>query len=146
MVIQKQIESMQRAERIRAQLMANMFSADSGVMGVNGMLGPQAPGGPKGEPGVMGTPGTKGRGDVEREKYILCYAGLHFEIWLKPGTFAMIEDATEVNGDDLEFIKMMDKDEWEKIRETWCLEWHKRRGHRAFEAGLYEEFEAGVVL
>jgi hypothetical protein len=138
MVIQKQIESMQRAEQIRAQLMANMFSADSGVMGVNGMMGPgPGPQGPRGEPG---TPG------IEREKYILRYAGLPFEIWLKPGTFAMIEDATEVNGDDLEFIKMMDKDEWEKIRETWCLEWHKRRGHRAFEAGLYEEFEAGVVL
>lgn len=138
MVIQKQIESMRRAEQIRAQLMANMFSADSGVMGVNGMMGlGLGPQGPRGEPG---TPG------IEREKYILRYAGLHFEIWLKPGTFAMIEDATEVNGDDLEFIKMMDKDEWEKIRETWCLEWHKRRGHRAFEAGLYEEFEAGVVL
>lgn len=142
MVIQKQIDAvrMHRAAQLREQIMVNMFSADSGVMGVNGMMGPQGLGGLKGEPGVMG------RGDVEREKYILSYAGLPFEIWLKPGTFAMIEDATEVNGDELEFIKMMDKDEWEKIRETWCLEWHKRRGHRAFEAGLYEEFEAGVIL
>lgn len=139
-MIQKQIDAarIHRATQLQEQIMAGMFSADSGVMGVNGMMGPgPGPQGPRGEPG---TP------SIEREKYILRYAGLPFEIWLKPGTFAMIEDATEVNGDDLEFIKMMDKDEWEKIRETWCLEWHKRRGHRAFEAGLYEEFEAGVVL
>lgn len=139
-MIQKQIDAarIHRATQLQEQIMAGMFSADSGVMGVNGMMGPgPGPQGPRGEPG---TP------SIEREKYILRYAGLPFEIWLKPGTFAMIEDATEVNGDDLEFIKMMDKEEWELIREMWCLEWHKRRGHSAFAAGLHEEFEAGVIL
>lgn len=112
------------------------FDPHTGVltMGADGTMGPK---GMKGEPGVAGIP---------TEKYILCYAGLHFEIWLKPGTFSMIEDATQVNGDELEFIKMVDEGEWTKIREAWCSEWHKRRGHKAFEMGLYEEFEAGVCV
>lgn len=110
------------------------------MMGVQGMSGPSAPSGPRGEPGVMGEPG------IPMEKYILCYAGLPFEIWLKPTTFEMIEDSTQVTGDELEFIKVIDQKEWEKIREMWCAEWHKRRGYKAFQMGLYEEFEAGVVL
>lgn len=110
------------------------FDPNTGVMGVDGSM--RGPKGMRGEPGVDGIP---------MEKYILCYAGLHFEIWLKPGTFSMIEDATQVNGDELEFIKMVDAGEWTKIREAWCSEWHKLRGHKAFERGLYEEFEAGFV-
>lgn len=119
----------------RDSLLNNVhFDANVGlVMGTNGVLGPK---GEKGEPGPPGIP---------TERYVLSYAGLPFQVVLKPATFAMIEDATNVNGDDLELIKMVDKEEWENIRKMWCAEWHKRRGHLAFEMGLHEEFEGGFV-
>lgn len=121
-------------------LMTSYYDANNGVMGIDGMRGDT---GVSGHPGHKGPPGEPG---IPMEKYILCYAGLPFEIWLKPTTFEMIEDSTQVTGDELEFIKVIDQKEWEKIREMWCAEWHKRRGYKAFQMGLYEEFEAGVVL
>lgn len=125
----------------RDSLLNNVhFDSNAGLqMGINGVLGP------KGDTGISGPIGVPGEKGIHMEKYILCYAGLPFEIWLKPSTFEMIEDATNVNREDLGLIKMVDKEEWEKIRKMWCFEWHKRQGHRAFEMGLHEEFEAGFV-
>lgn len=123
------------ARNHRDSLLNNVhFDANAGLqMGINGELGPK---GDKGEPGPPGIP---------TGRYVLSYANLPFQVILKTATFAMIEDPTNINGDDLELIKMVDKEEWEKIRKMWCAEWHKRQGHRAFEMGLHEEFEAGFV-
>lgn len=95
-----------------------------------------------GDTGPVGQPGPP---QIPTERYVLSYADLPFQVILKTATFAMIEDATNVNGDDLELIKTVDKEEWENIRKMWCAEWHKRRAHQAFEMGLHEEFEAGFV-
>lgn len=126
------------ARNHRDSLLNNVrFDANVGlVVGNSGVLGPK---GEKGETGPVGPPG------IPMARYVLSYAGLPFQVVLKTATFAMIEDATNVNGDDLELIKMVDKEEWENIRKMWCAEWHKRRGHKAFEMGLHEEFEEGFV-
>lgn len=74
-------------------------------------------------------------GILHTKLYVLSYAGLPFKVRLKPETFAMIEDATQLNGDELSFIKVMDESEWESIRESWAEEWNKRRAYRAFDLG-----------
>lgn len=96
------------------------------VMEGNIMAGLQ---GAKGQPGIAGVAG------VPMERYVLSYAGLPFYVMLKPETFAMIEDATNLNGDELSFIKMVDEDEWKSIREAWSAAWNLRRAYRAFELG-----------
>lgn len=113
-----------------AQLNELRYDATTGVvMGVNGMLGPR---GDMGVPGVCGTPGPMG---ICTELYVLSYAGLPFKVRLKPETFAMIEDATQLNGDELSFIKVVDESEWKSIREAWAEEWNKRQAYRAFDLG-----------
>lgn len=110
-----------------AQLNELRYDATTGVViGRDGMLGP------RGEPGLPGTPGPVG---VCTELYVLSYAGLAFKVRLKPETFAMIEDATQLNGDELSFIKVVDESEWKSIREAWAEEWNKRRAYRAFDLG-----------
>lgn len=110
-----------------AQLNELRYDATNGVvMGVNGMLGP------RGDTGACGTPGPMG---ICTELYVLSYAGLPFKVRLKPETFAMIEDATQLNGDELSFIKMVDEDEWKSIREAWSAAWNQRKAYRAFEIG-----------
>lgn len=110
------------------QLNELRYDATAGVvMGVNGMMmGPR---------GIRGEPGTPGPMGVPMERYVLSYAGLPFHVTLKPETFAMIEDATQLNGDELSFIKMVDEDEWKSIREAWSAAWNQRRAYRAFEIG-----------
>lgn len=111
-----------------AQLNELCYDATAGVvMGVNGMMM-----GPRGITGKTGTPGPMG---VPVERYVLSYAGLPFHVTLKPETFAMIEDATQLNGDELSFIKVVDEDEWKSIREAWSAAWNQRRAYRAFEIG-----------
>lgn len=113
-----------------AQLNELRYDATTGVvMGVNGMLGPR---GDMGVSGVCGTPGPMG---ICTELYVLSYAGLPFKVRLKPETFAMIEDATQLNGDELSFIKVVDESEWKSIREAWAEEWNKRQAYRAFDLG-----------
>lgn len=93
------------------------------VMGLDGVLG---------QKGDTGTPGPMG---IRTELYVLSYAELPFKVRLKPETFAMIEDATQLNGDELSFIKVVDESEWKSIREAWAEEWNKRRAYRAFDSG-----------
>ncbi|QQG33492.1 tail fiber protein [Pectobacterium phage PcCB7V] len=110
-----------------AQLNELRYDATTGVViGIDGMLGP------RGKTGLSGTPGPMG---VCTELYVLSYAGLAFKVRLKPETFAMIEDATQLNGDELSFIKVVDESEWKSIREAWAEEWNKRRAYRAFDLG-----------
>uniref|UniRef100_UPI003D45E0C0 hypothetical protein n=1 Tax=Escherichia coli TaxID=562 RepID=UPI003D45E0C0 len=109
------------------QLNELRYDATTGVvMGLNGMLGP------RGDTGVSGTPGPMG---ICTELYVLSYAGLPFKVRLKPETFAMIEDATQLNGDELSFIRVVDESEWKSIRDAWAEEWNKRRAYRAFDLG-----------
>ncbi|AKY03931.1 hypothetical protein ADU18_0027 [Cronobacter phage PBES 02] len=113
-----------------AQLNELRYDATTGVvMGLNGMLGP------KGDTGVSGVSGTPGPMGISTELYFLSYAGLPFKVRLKPETFAMIEDATQLNGDELSFIKVVDESEWKSIREAWAEEWNKRQAYRAFDLG-----------
>lgn len=117
-------------EQIRQVMLNNQSRLDANtgvVMGVNGMM--MGPKGDTGERGPVGTPG------VAMERYILSYAGIPFRVTLKPETFSMIEDATQLNGDELSFIKMVDETEWKSIREAWAEEWNKRKAYRAFEFG-----------
>lgn len=126
---QKRNISPSAADKVRRELQAGhlRYDATTGVVTkVNGTSGP------RGDAGVSGTPGPMG---VHTELYVLSYAGLPFKVRLKPETFAMIEDATELNGDELAFIKMVDEQEWKSIRESWAEEWNNRRAYRAFELG-----------
>lgn len=128
---QKRNTDFKTAEDVRQQLRAaqlNQLRYDpitgaAMVVTRGGMTGPR---GQKGVPGVDG---------VFKEPYVLSYAGLPFRVTLKPETFAMIEDATQLNGDELSFIKVVDEHEWKSIREAWAEEWNKRRAYRAFELG-----------
>lgn len=92
--------------------------------------------GPKGEAGASGVSGT---GDMllpgRLRPYNLIYAGLVFKVWLNPDTFALIEDPTNVTGDELEFIKVINQEEWESIRGAWADAWQKQKAYRAFELG-----------
>lgn len=108
--------------------MASIPSSFNTTIGVQ-TLGPQGVSGIRGPVGVAGAPG------IRKERYMLAYSGLPFEVILKPDTFAMIEDATKVNGDELSFIKMVDVEEWEVIREAWATAWTKRKAYSAFEYG-----------
>ncbi|UTC25403.1 hypothetical protein P7_213 [Pectobacterium phage vB_PcaM_P7_Pc] len=129
---QKRDTNFKTAEERRRQLRAaqmNQLRYDpvtGVVMGVDGLSGP------RGDIGVSGTPGPVG---VHTELYVLSYAGLPFKVRLKPETFAMIEDATQLNGDELSFIKVVDESEWKSIREAWAEEWNKRQAYRAFDLG-----------
>lgn len=107
-----------------AQLNELRYDATAGV--VIGMLGS------RGDPGCPGHPGPVG---ISTELYVLSYAGLPFKVRLKPETFAMIEDAAQLNGDELSFIKVVDESEWKSIREAWAEEWNKRQAYRAFDLG-----------
>ena len=126
---QKRNTSHMTAEQIRRELQSAHLRYDAAtgvVMGIDGLSGP------RGDIGVSGKPGPMG---ISTELYVLSYAGLPFKVRLKPETFAMIEDATQVNGDELSFIKVVDEYEWESIREAWAEEWNKRRAYRAFDLG-----------
>lgn len=101
-------------------------SAATGVQGFN----PHAFSGMKGPKGECGEPGPPGR-----DRYILVYCGVNFEVELRPSTFDMIEDATNVNGDELEFIKVIDEDEWKRIRGAWAHKWQQNKAFEAFEIG-----------
>ena len=90
----------------------------------------------KGPPPMDGISGPVGVSGVRgREIYLLVYSGIPFKVALLPETFAMIVDARKVNGDDLNLIKMVNIDEWEKIRSSWSNEWTNRKAHKAFEFG-----------
>lgn len=93
----------------------------------------------KGDKGDRGPVGTKGILGTRRERYVLSYCGIVFEIDLKPETFAMIEDATYLNGDELEFIRVMDKEEWEIIREGWAMARFRKQSYEAFERGEWND-------
>lgn len=126
---QKRNISPSAADRVRRELQASHLRYDSTtgvVMGIDGLSGP------RGDIGVSGTPGPMG---ISTELYVLSYAGLPFKVRLKPETFAMIEDATQLNGDELSFIKVVDESEWKSIREAWAEEWNKRQAYRAFDLG-----------
>lgn len=126
---QKRNTSPSAADRVRRELQARhlRYDATTGVvMGIDGLSGP------RGDIGVSGKPGPMG---ISTELYVLSYAGLPFKVRLKPETFAMIEDATQLNGDELSFIKVVDEGEWKAIREAWANEWNKRRAYRAFDLG-----------
>lgn len=111
-----------------AQLNELSYDATAGLaIGVNGMMM-----GPRGIRGETGIPGPMG---IPMERYVLSYAGLPFYVMLKPDTFAMIEDATNLNGDELSLIKMVDEDEWKSIREAWSAAWIQRKAYSAFETG-----------
>lgn len=123
---QRRNNSVTTADKVRRKLRAARMRYDetTGVaIGLDGMLGPT---GTKGHPGVAG---------IHTELYMLSYAGLPFKVRLKPETFAMIEDATQLNGDELSFIRVVDEHEWKSIREAWAEEWNKRRADRAFDLG-----------
>lgn len=91
---------------------------------------PDAFSGMKGPKGVCGEPGPPGR-----DRYILVYCGVNFEVELLPSTFDMIEDATNVNGDELAFIKVINGEEWKRIRAAWAHKWQQNKAFEAFEIG-----------
>lgn len=100
----------------------------------------KGPKGDTGETGIMGTPGPKGSPTgALRKNYCLRYAGLDFIVWIEPDTFTMIEDATNVAGDELDFIKVINQRDWESIREAWADAWQKQKAYRAFEIGDFED-------
>lgn len=91
----------------------------SGVVGPKGMMGPSGPQEPPG-----------------KETYMLSYSGIHVKVPLDKGTFGLIDDATELNGDDLQLIKMVNEQDWNTIREAWAYQWQKNKAYAAFEEGF----------
>lgn len=122
-LIRAQIE-MRRARHDMDQ--ALMRSTVAGPQGFN----PNAFGGMQGPKGECGEPGPPGR-----DRYMLCYCGIPFLVELLPSTFDMIEDATNVNGDELAFIKVINEDEWKRIRGAWAHKWQQSKAFEAFERG-----------
>lgn len=80
---------------------------------------------------MQGEPGGPGR-----ETYMLSYCGIHVKVPLDKSTFDLIDDATELNGDDLQLIKMVNEQDWKTIREAWADQWQKNRAYAAFEEGF----------
>lgn len=118
-----------RERLIQAQLA--MVMAQHNIAMTNTLIGDQ---GMKGPQGVCGEPGPPGR-----DKYTLSYCGVPFIVELLPETFGMIEDATNLNGDELNFIKVINEDEWKRIRDAWSWKWHEKKAYAAFERGEYFE-------
>lgn len=87
--------------------------------------------GPK---GTMGQPGPPGK-----ETYMLSYCGIHVKVPLDKSTFDLIDDATELNGDDLQLIKMVNEQDWNTIREAWAEQWQKNKAYAAFEGGFQSD-------
>lgn len=81
--------------------------------------------------GMCGEPGTPGK-----ETYMLSYCGIHVKVPLDKSTFDLIDDATELNGDDLSLIKMVNEQDWNTIREAWADQWQKNKAYAAFEEGF----------
>lgn len=108
-----------RAEMINK--MATLTKTEFNLASFSGMEGPK---------GVCGEPGTPGR-----NRYFLVYCGITFPVELMPETFDMIEDATSVNGDELAFIKVINEDEWKRIRGAWAQKWQQNKAFEAFEMG-----------
>lgn len=108
-----------RAEMINK--MATLTNMEFNLALFSGMEGPK---GPCGEPGQPG-----------RNRYLLVYCGITFLVELMPETFDMIEDATNVNGDELAFIKVINEDEWKRIRDAWSQKWQQNKAFEAFEMG-----------
>lgn len=92
------------------------------VEAFSGMRGPE---------GVCGQPGPPSG----RNRYFLVYCGITFLVELMPEIFDMIEDATNVNGDELAFIKVINEDEWKRIRGAWAQKWQQNKAFEAFEIG-----------
>lgn len=88
----------------------------------SGMTGPK---------GMQGEPGPPGK-----ETYMLSYCGIHVKVPLDKSTFDLIDDATELNGDDLQLIKMVNEQDWNTIREAWADQWQKNKAYAAFEEGF----------
>lgn len=87
--------------------------------------------------GMMGPKGMKGEpGQPGKETYMLSYCGIHVKVPLDKSTFDLIDDATELNGDDLSLIKMVNEQDWNTIREAWADQWQKNKAYAAFEEGF----------
>lgn len=67
---------------------------------------------------------------------MLSYCGVCVKVPLDKSTFDLIDDATELNGDDIQLIKMVNEDDWNTIREAWAEQWQKNRAYAAFEEGF----------
>ncbi|QPI18266.1 hypothetical protein POP15_218 [Pectobacterium phage POP15] len=104
-----------QSEQMRA--MSQSFNPN-----LSGMMGPK---------GMRGEPGPPGK-----ETYMLSYCGIHVKVPLDKSTFDLIEDATELNGDDLQLIKMVNEQDWKTIREAWADQWQKNKAYAAFEEGF----------
>lgn len=96
--------------------------------------------GPKGDSGAVGQkgcgkPDSKIKPFGDMKGYCLSYSGIVFKAWIKEDTFSIIEDATNVTGDELELIKVINQNDWESIREAWAEAWKKQKAYRAFELG-----------
>lgn len=89
------------------------------------------------EMGVRGLRGNPGNpGPPGKEMYMLTYCGIHVKVPLDKSTFDLIEDATCLNGDELQLIKVVNEQDWKTIRAEWSKQWQQDRAFAAFEEGL----------
>lgn len=91
-----------------------------------------------GPAGIKGDIGDKGIASDPRKQYVISYCGLTIKAWIHPDTYAAFEDVVSgVTGDELEFLKVVNKQDYEEIREEWAKEYRLRESFRAFERGEF---------
>ncbi len=91
---------------------------------------------PSGPTGVRGTVGDKGKPSV------LCtmvYCGIVFEVRVDPGSKEYFEDLSNITGDELDFLKVMCREDFDAIREAWAVAWTKKKAFEAFDRGEFED-------
>lgn len=93
--------------------------------------------------GIQGPMGVKGDAGVRADVYALVYCEIAFRVQIEKGTFDLIEDAKCLTKEELDFIKIINEKEWDKIRKAWCEEWRKRYEYSMFERGDVNEITRG---
>lgn len=98
--------------------------------------------GSNGDLGLIGPRGQRGpKGDTGRQltQVELTYANITFQVLLEPSTIAIIEDEKALNTGDLDLIEVVNKEDWDAIRDAWCKAWQLKKAYRAFEMGDMED-------
>lgn len=92
-----------------------------------------------GPQGVKGDVGDKGVTGDHRKQYIVNYRGLTIKALIHPDTYATFEDVVSgITGDELEFLRVVNQQDYEEIREEWAKEYRRQESFRAFERSVYE--------
>lgn len=90
----------------------------------------------KGPRGNRGHEGPAGRPTVYCS---MVYCGIVFEVRLGLESKESFEDLSNITGEELDFLKVICRQDFDAIREAWAVAWTKKKAFEAFDRGEFED-------